>query len=309
MANLQAGPALFRFFPINSYTTGVFDIANAQQLEDASFQVETGVFELKSQRTFVSEKDIQTGKDVTIEISVADIGNIPLLATALATDVIGTGDDESIVVKDDSGLEFPYRRLLILPYAGASVTSDRRRWVFCPQVQLRANVNLTFGLETQQAFTITVMPKADPANDIKFCTGNQIFTLYPNVPVPQNTSSTPSTPTPSTPTPSTPTPAGNTRVNGLAGSAANSTTTTGGTSPITFTATSASSYITFNSFTSSGSTPISQSIFYQGNQVALLDYFDGALGTNIQMTIAEASQTKTITLANRDTNFLTNAAN
>lgn len=242
---------------MNSYTAGIFDIEASQQLEDATVSVETGVFELKSQRTFVSEKDIQTGKEMTIEISVADVGNIPLLATALATEVVGTGADESLIIKDDSGLEFPYRRLLILPYAGASPTSDRKRWIFCPQVQLRATVNLTFGLETQQAFTIMVMPKADE-NDVKFVTGSQIFTLYPGVPVPDTT--------------------GGGGGGGVTTFNTTLTSTSATAASVTMVGATAGTEFRFNSIAGVTGTAISMDVFVAGTQRAAINTLTGYVG-------------------------------
>lgn len=123
-----------------------------------------------------------TGQTVMIAVPMSNM-SIEFLAARQDTPIIVDPNDSGnrgIGFYDNAGKDTIRKQVLIKPYEGANVTSDRSQWILLPCAELMNQdaINLAFGLTTQQGYTFGFNAQAD-ANGLKAWLGDP--DLYSNL--------------------------------------------------------------------------------------------------------------------------------
>jgi hypothetical protein len=151
---LFAGPAQIEIDPgATPYAT----ITKDMQLDDLVISLEKDVFELTNQQSSRPAGYIQTGVDITVNLSVGDmVLRNKLMALAVESTVITTTGKEKVNVSDQAGKALTSKKLLIKPYVGDTVSAAANDWltIYKAVVISLADTEITYGLRTQQQIKI-----------------------------------------------------------------------------------------------------------------------------------------------------------
>jgi len=173
MAEVFGGPAQLT---INPSGPNPIVLNREDQLDDMRVSLEKDVFELRSLQSSRPVMYIQTGVEMSIEVSVADITvtrKIALLKLAFEGGVeAGLTPNRTFSVTDNAGAAITGVRLLIKPYDGGAVSTVTEDFITVPNAKLIdvSGTEFAYGLSTQQQMRVRFIAAPD-ATGIKFALG------------------------------------------------------------------------------------------------------------------------------------------
>ena len=158
-----------------SFTNPSIVLDREDQLGDVIIAPSVGRFALEANDSEFPVGYIQTGVNITLDISVVDMSRkFDLLALAFGGSKVTNGGNTKYVFTDRAGEGIGSFEIIIKPYVNNAATPDRNQWVTFHNAVVAEipDTSLAYGLRTQQVIRYRFQAMRDPSTGNKVTVGN-----------------------------------------------------------------------------------------------------------------------------------------